>query len=197
MHCLIALSVEYFIRSHYGAARWHAIRAAVGADLQCEGVGAPELWLKNDQSDLFQRVADQLGQRRERLLDDLGAWLARIESVSKILRFMGSDYVELLHALEELPARLQMLLPEFDMPGLTVEARSPHDIQIKIGPGADFWPLLLGGVLRGMASDYGIYALFLVGPDSITVDLAADAHSGPVPGSFPAQNMVGHDDFWH
>lgn len=169
MHRLIILSVEYFIRSHYGAARWRAIRSAIGALPDAKGWQGP---------DPFRHIADQLGQPYERLLDDLGAWLARIGPLRELLRFMGGDYVEFLHALEDLPSRMRMLLPEFDMPELRVQIRGRHGLQVIFEPGAAFWPGLLGGVLRAMADDHGTYALIAMEEDGISVDLVAVMQQG-------------------
>lgn len=187
MHRLIILSVEYFIRSHYGAARWRVIRSAIGALPEPRGWHGP---------DPLRQIANQLGQPYERLLDDLGAWLARIGPMRQLLRFMGDDYVEFLHALEELPARMRMLLPEFNMPKLQVQARGRHGLQVIVGPGAEFWPLLLGGVLRAMADDHGMHALITVEKDEIAIDLVAGLRPGEA--GFPLRaGWAGGDDCRH
>ncbi len=104
-----------------------------------------------------------LGRERSDLLEDFGTFVvseSTLQSVRKLLRFGGENYVEFLHSLEDVHDRAKIALPDLDVPQFELEARSDTEFVVnyrfeKLGMGAVFL-----GLLRGMADDYG--ALILI-----------------------------------
>lgn len=104
-----------------------------------------------------------LGRDRSDLLEDFGTFVvseSTLQSVRKLLRFGGENYVEFLHSLEDVHDRAKIALPDLDVPQFELVVRSETDFVLnyrfeKLGMGAVFL-----GLLRGMADDYG--ALILI-----------------------------------
>lgn len=104
-----------------------------------------------------------LGRERSDILEDFGTFVvseSTLQSVRKLLRFGGENYVEFLQSLEDVHDRAKIALPDLDVPQFELETRSATEFVLhyefeKLGFGAVFL-----GLLRGMADDYG--ALILI-----------------------------------
>jgi hypothetical protein len=104
-----------------------------------------------------------LGRERSDLLEDFGTFVVSettLQSVRKLLRFGGENYVEFLQSLEDVHDRAKIALPDLDVPQFELESHSENQFVLnyrfeKLGMGAVFL-----GLLRGMADDYG--ALILI-----------------------------------
>jgi hypothetical protein len=104
-----------------------------------------------------------LGRDRSDLLEDFGTFVVSettLQSVRKLLRFGGENYVEFLQSLEDVHDRAKIALPDLDVPQFELESHSENQFVLnyrfeKLGMGAVFL-----GLLRGMADDYG--ALILI-----------------------------------
>jgi len=176
MHGLINRSIQHFLRATYGTDLWQAVAEAVGAP-----VSGFEALLQYDDAltlAMLDEAAARLDKPAEALLEDLGAFLVTLEPLRRLLRFGGVDYAEFLLSLEELPARAHMALPDLEMPRITITKASATDGRLTLAvqgrvPG---WGLVLAGLLRSMADDYGALALIEILPlgacrDHIAVDL--------------------------
>jgi hypothetical protein len=117
--------------------------------------------------DITDRVIDALtrvlGRERADVLEDFGTFVvseSRLQSVRKLLRFGGDNYVEFLQSLEDVHDRAKIALPDLDVPNFELQTHSDTQFTLhyefdKLGFGAVFL-----GLLRGMADDYG--ALILI-----------------------------------
>lgn len=81
-----------------------------------------------------------------------------VEAIRRLLRFSGVDFVDFLHALEDLPDRARLAVAELDLPSLSLHAHGAglYRLEVEHGdPGGLRFGHVLMGVLRAMADDYG------------------------------------------
>jgi hypothetical protein len=174
MHGLINRSIQRFLRDTYGPELWQTVAEA--AAVPAAGF---EAMLQYDDAltvAMLRVAADRLGKPQEALLEDLGTYLVTLEPLRRLLRFGGVDYADFLMSLEELPARGRMALPELDLPQLALAAAAEGRLVLMVRAGVPGWGLVLSGLLRAMADDYGALALIELGAaadgqDRISVDL--------------------------
>ena len=182
MHGLMLRSLQGYVKDTFGTASWAAIirDAAVPVDTF-------EPMLRYDPA-LVDRVADaaarQLDRPPEALWDDLGTYLVTnpsYEAVRRLLRFGGGTYTDFLHSLEDLPGRSRLALPELQVPDLLLEELAPDRFTLTCRFHVRAASLILLGMMRAMADDYG--ALILIDltsggcEDTISVHLLDVSHA--------------------
>jgi hypothetical protein len=180
MHGLINRSIQHFLRDTYGAPLWQAV-----AEVACVPAAGFEAMLPYDDGLTFAMLdaaADRLGKPRAALLEDFGAFLVTLEPLRRLLRFGGVDYADFLVSLNELPARGRMALPELDLPHLTLSAEPDGRLSLRVQGQVPGWGLVLAGLLRAVADDYGALALIDRVPlddgrDLVTVHLLDESHA--------------------
>lgn len=175
MHGLINRSIEGFLRHTYGDGVWRSVAHAVGADPR--GFHTVRDYPDALSEALITHAARQLNKPQTDLLEDLGAWLAQLESIRRLLQFSGRDFREFLLSLEELPGRAHMLVPGLQMPAIEVRAQTSGQVQIVIPDGHGLWRSVIAGLARAMADDYGALGLIAVDDDTISVQISDDAFS--------------------
>jgi len=159
MHGLVNRAIEEFARETYGDAFWRDVvrRADLGAG-HFEAMMSYEPRLTRQAVD---GLAGALGKPREEMLEDVGTYLvsgAGAGAVRRLLRFSGTDFVDFLHALDDLPARARLAVPDLDMPDLVLREHTPRTFGVTVrtpaGTGIRFGHVAMG-LLRAMADDYG------------------------------------------
>lgn len=173
MHGLINRSIEGFLRDVYGDGAWRDVAEAAQVDPRgfqtlCDSPDAVS-------QALIGQAAARLEKPEAELLEDLGAWLAGMESIRRLLRFSGRNFPEFLHRLEELPGRAHMVLPDLGMPALTVTLEEGDWLAIALPEGAEGWGAVIAGLIRAMADDYGALGLILADGRRIRVQVPDDA----------------------
>lgn len=167
MHGLINRAVEEFARATYGEAVWATTATAVGVDprgFEIMDHGEAEVTGR-----LIAALAAQLDRSPRDLAEDLGAWVAQLAPMRRLLRFAGSDFAAFMMSLEELRDRGQMVVRRLSLPMLSV-APTPSGWEVH----SDCEPLWLhavAGMLHAMADDYGVLAVIEVGQGRIQVDV--------------------------
>lgn len=172
MYGLVNKSVQAFLRDNYGPAHWGRVARRIGL-----GPDGFEAMLRYDDEltgMLIREAGLMLDRPRAVLLEDIGAYLATLEPVRRLLRFGGADYREFLISLEELRDRGRMALGDLDLPELILRAQPGGRFEVHVrgrmpGDGAG-WGAVVAGLLRAMADDYGALALIEM--------LPAPAHEG-------------------
>lgn len=173
MHGLINRSIESFLRDSYGEVAWSAIAARLPVDpagFEPFRHYPDALTLR-----LIAVAGEVLTKPEAEFLEDVGAWLARTEPARRLLRFSGTDFADFVLALEELPGRAHLVLPDLEMPRISVTAEGEGQFHVQITHALPEWRSLIAGVLRAMSDDYGALALIVDEGSAIAVDVSAEA----------------------
>jgi len=165
MNSLINRGIEEFLRSTYGEG---LVQAVVQDDHSPTGMIAP-LGAGFGPAALH-RAALRLSKPFTEMIEDLGAWMTRIEPVRRLLRFSGRDFKDFLLRLEELPGRAHLVLPSLQVPRLQIEA-SENSVWVTMLDPDDHWRFVLVGLIRGMADDYGALCLITTENSLIRIDI--------------------------
>ncbi|MCQ0971840.1 heme NO-binding domain-containing protein [Paracoccus sp. TK19116] len=173
MHGLINRSIEGFLRGTYGDAFWLGVAEASGIDAR--GFQTMRDYPDAISHALINQAALRRNKPEAEMLEDLGAWLAQIEPVRRLLRFSGRDFQEFLHSLDELPGRAQMVIPSLGMPRIRVTAGEGEDTHVAMTGCFAEWRSVMAGLIRAMADDYGALGLILVEGEAVVVRISDDA----------------------
>ncbi len=172
MHGLINRSLQSFMTDSYGAEAWQAIAAHAGAP----GEGFEAMLHYDDAltSSVLDAASAHLSTTRATLLEDMGTYLVshpRMHSLRRLLRFGGVGFVEFLHSLDRLPERARLAVPDLEMPALELEDHGNGSFSLAVRFDEPGFGLLLLGLLRAMADDYGALACLehRSGPDRAEV----------------------------
>ena len=159
MHGLINQAIEHFARDTYGDGFWENLCA--GQEL---GFTAFEAMLSYA-PDVTEKVLDGLAQTlhkpREEVLEDIGTYLVSSQSsgaLRRLLRFSGTDFIDFLYSLDDLPARVRLAVPELDLPPLELREHAACRFSLAVrtsGPLHNRFGHVMLGLLRAMADDYG------------------------------------------
>ena len=157
MHGLVNRSIQTFLRDTYGSDLWQKVAAQAG--VPAHGFEAMLTYPDEMTESLLSCAAGELDKPLAVLLEDFGTHLASVEALRRLLRFSGAEYADFIEAIEELPGRAQLAVPEIDLPVLDLQSDAPGCYSLTAsGLRSGFAPVL-AGVLRAMADDYGALAL--------------------------------------
>ncbi|SIO57335.1 Haem-NO-binding [Rhodovulum sp. ES.010] len=160
MQGLINRAIECFLRDTYGNDSWACVARAAGAD-----PGGFEPMMTYDDSvteALIAAACRQVDVPRDMLLEDLGTFLVSggsLEAVRRLMRFGGETFEEFLFSLDDLPDRVRLAVPDLHLPDLELAEGADSGYRLFCLGG---WPgveLVLLGMLRAMADDYGALAV--------------------------------------
>jgi len=183
MHGLINRSIQGFLRDTYGAATW--IRVAQEARLAFDNFEAMLVYDPALTEAVLAAAAKVLNRPRDSVMEDLGTYLVshpNTEALRRLLRFGGVTFEDFLHSLEDLPERARLALPDLDLPSLDLIELGPGEFCLHVAAPFGGVGLVLVGLLRAMADDYG--ALVLLdrtddgpGVEQISINLLDHSHS--------------------
>ena len=154
---IVNKSIQAFLCKHHGAPVWREV-----ADRLRLGPEGFEAMLRYDDgmTETLLTLAEGLtGKTREALLEDIGAEVAQTESLRRLLRFGGPDYLEFLFSLDDLQGRAQMALPELELPELTLQTEAQGRFTLLVRGRFPGWGAVMAGLMRAMADDYGALVL--------------------------------------
>lgn len=177
MQGFINKAIQCFARDMYGDGLWRQVTDSAGL-----GYSNFEAMLDYP-PDVTDRVLlelqSHLGKSRETLCEDLGTYLVshpNMEPLRRLLRFGGAGFEEFLQSLDELPDKARLALPEIALPSLTVRMIEPRLYCLQMGHGLPGFSLVMMGILRALADDYGALVLLEYVPghtrDEIHITLA-------------------------
>ena len=156
MHGLINRAVQSFYCNTYGQDRWLKVTEAAGLGF-CDF--EPMLVYDDAQSmRLLDAICTELGRSQVDVLEDLGTYLVshpQVESLRRLLRFGGVNYVEFLHSLDDLPDRVRLAVADLHLPPLELREHTQGHFSLTCKPGLPGFGSVLVGLLRAMADDYG------------------------------------------
>lgn len=163
MHGLINRAIEMFVRQTYGGKDWIALTKKL--DLGFTEFEAMLTYEDMVTMQVLEGLSDHLKKDQSDILEDIGTFLVShpsAESLRRLLRFSGRDFVEFLHSLEDLPARARLALDDLNLPQFELKEHNLDHFSVVIrdeiqGPVA-FGHVLLG-LLRALADDFGALVL--------------------------------------
>ncbi|WP_265499946.1 heme NO-binding domain-containing protein [Paracoccus beibuensis] len=165
MNRLVNRAIEEFLRSTYGEELVQALEDDATAEVRVPDDG------RMDTSALA-RAAKRLSKPFSEMLEDMGAWMTRIEPIRRLLRFSGRDFKDFLLRMDELPGRANLVLPMLPVPRLQVETSERGVRVMIIDPDPQLvWQFLFVGLIRGMADDFGALCLITNDEGSIRIDI--------------------------
>lgn len=160
MHGLINRSLENFLKLTYGAGLWQQVLHDLDPGFE---TFEPMLRYPDAMAQaLIDAAAAHLGKPRAGLLEDFGTFLiAHPQSwrLRRLMRFGGVDFDDFLHSLDDLQGRARLAVPDLDLPQLELADNGGGDFTLSCGGPWDGFGLVMMGVLRAMADEYGALVL--------------------------------------
>jgi hypothetical protein len=183
MHGLINKGLQGFLTETYGVDTWE--RIAVRAALAPEGFETLLIYDPAITMAVLDAAVGELGKPREVLLEDLGTYLVShptTEPVRRLLRFGGLDFADFMNSLDELPGRARLAVPDLRLPDIETMQVAPDAFVVVCWPSFAGFGLILTGLLRAIADDYGALAVIEFdgageSGERISVRLLSDDHS--------------------
>jgi hypothetical protein len=160
MHGLINRSLQSFLAGTYGAMVWQ--RVARAASLRPEGFEPLLTYDPALTEAVIAAAAKVLSKPRDAVLEDLGTYLVshpNTESLRRLLRFGGVNFVDFLHSIEDLPEHGRLGVPDLDLPEFNLVEVSDTAFTLHITPLFVGVGHVVVGLLRAMADDYGALVL--------------------------------------
>ncbi len=156
MHGLIYKTLQCFIEDTYGEGSWSEVARLGDIDPpEFEAMLHYEVGLTDR---LLDAAATHLCKPRDAILEDVGTYLVshpNTESLRRLLRFGGVNFNEFLHSLDDLPDRTRLAVPDLDMPELELIEFAQDRFSLRCTGQVAGFGLVLVGILRAMADDYG------------------------------------------
>jgi len=156
MHGLINKAIQAFVCSTYGVSRWRDITDS--AELGFSEFEAMLIYTDEQSQRLLTAMEQVLERPLPEMLEDMGTFLVanpQVESLRRLLRFGGVNYVEFLHSLDDLPDRVRLAVSDLRLPALELIETAPGQFQLLCQSGMPGYASVMMGVLRAMADDYG------------------------------------------
>jgi len=163
MHGLINRAIQSFTCHTYGKARWLAVTQAAG--LETADFEAMLIYDEDQSRRVLSALCADLGREESDVLEDLGTFLVanpNVESLRRLLRFGGVNYVDFLHSLDDLPDRVRLAVADLDLPRLELREYTEGQFSLTCQAGLQGYASVMLGILRAMADDYG--ALVMLEP---------------------------------
>lgn len=156
MHGLINRGLQCFVLRIFGADVWEDVCATAGLSF----TNFETMLFYDDlvTEQVLEAICKTTKRDRADILEDYGTFIVSEHStpaVRKLLRLGGNSYLEFLHSLEDVNDRVQIAIPDLELPIMALTVKSDHEFILsyefnKRGFGAVFL-----GLLRAMADDYG------------------------------------------
>lgn len=167
MHGIVNRAIEQFTRVTYGDAVWAAAAMSIGIDQR--GFALTRDYDDEITGRLMRELARRLSRSPRELAEDVGAWMSRIPSVRRVLRFAAPDFSRFILALPEINSRANMVVRGIRLPEIGVE--QDGESWTLTTEGERIWLHVLSGILHAMADDYGVLALIEVGEEGVRVSV--------------------------
>lgn len=170
MHGLINRSIQSFVSDTYGAPVWEEVSTA--ADLPPEGFEPMLIYDDTVTDSLLTQVSATLDKPEAALLEDLGTYLVSHPSgrgVRRLLRFSGETFADFLYALDDLPSRARLAMPDLEMPDLELREEAGGQFRLFVCSMHRGWGFVMMGLLRAMADDYGALVMMEMAPGASSI----------------------------
>lgn len=159
MHGLVNTSLQNFVADVYGDEVWRDVVGMAGLDF--DRFEAMLLYHDDITHSTLAAASARLGKSRDDLLEDMGIYLVshpNMGRIRRLLRFGGSDFVEFLESLDDLPERMRLAVPDLEMPRLRLSGQGQGKYHLRCGRKPEGTAQVILGALRAIADDYGALA---------------------------------------
>lgn len=174
MHGLYGKAFRCFVSDTYGPGTWSEV--AGGADLPPDGFDAMSAQTDTTILALVESAASVLDKSRGAILVDVGTYLVshpNTERLRRLLRFGGTDFVEFVHTVEDIPERARLAVPDLRLPTMSLAEEPPRYTLTVTSPRAGTGLVVLG-ILQAMADDYGALALLDYGGATVVGEVVTE-----------------------
>ncbi|WP_111732016.1 heme NO-binding domain-containing protein [Roseovarius amoyensis] len=159
MHGLVNQAIERFACETYDEGFWKDVcrRAGLGS---C-AFDAMQVYDGAITERVLDALFQTLGKGQDEVLEDIGTFLVSARAstaVRRLLRFSGTDFVDFLYSLDDLPARVRLAVPDLLLPQLELHEHAAHRFSLAVGATDGLrnrYGHVMLGLLRAMADDYG------------------------------------------
>ncbi len=156
MHGVVNKALERFTIDTYGFELWKkVVSACPHAVVFYE---AMLYYPDQDSYDLLNQLSGFLNKPNADLLEDMGTYLVvhrNQDGFRRLLRFGGADFRDFLFSLNEFNARIDLIMPDLNLPQINVVCGAENQISIRLAPSWFEFTYLCIGILHAMADDYG------------------------------------------
>lgn len=156
MHGLVNKLVQSFIEDTYGPDMWDVVVRE-----NKFGFRDFEAMLVYDDSVSDAAISGSarvLGKSADMLLEDIGTYLVtheNMDAVRRLLRFGGHTFEEFLHSLDDLPDRVNLAIPDLEMPQMELRDYTRCMMTLTCIWRKPGFGSVLMGMLRAIGDDYG------------------------------------------
>jgi hypothetical protein len=156
MRGLINKAIQSYLIDTFGQGTWIAVtqQAQLGFD-RFEAVLRYDAALTEN---VVQAASVVLNRPLSAILEDMGTYLVshpRNERLRRLLRFGGTDFLDFLQSIDDLPDRARLAIPHLHMPILKVDELSAEHFVVSCDTPMSGGGHILVGLLRAIADDYG------------------------------------------
>ena len=175
MHGLINRAIQCFVRDSYGEEAWLGVIRKV--DLEFVEFEAMLFYPDEMTGNVLDAVAGHLKRPRAEVLEDIGTYLVshrNMDTIARLLRFGGVEFVDFLHSLDELADRVQLAVPDLRLPAMQLRNHNLRRYSLSCECPIEGYANFVVGILRGMADAYGALAVFDIsaaGQSKATIDI--------------------------
>jgi hypothetical protein len=148
---LVNQAVEDLIRTHHGDAVWTAIRERAG--VRSESFLSMSEYPDSVTYDLVRAASEHLAQPPEAILEAFGEFWVLYTSkkgYGEMLEMAGSTLPEFLMNLDQLHARLGLLMPHLQPPSFVCSEVTDHALTLAYHSKRDGLAPMVIGLLRGL-----------------------------------------------
>ena len=159
VHGLKIRALQNFICATYGQECWQRIVRAAGAD--CADFNPFEVYSTAVANKLVKAATEVLSKSECDLAEDVGIYLASRDdrhAIYRLLRFGGSNFLEFLRSLDDLPARAQLAVNDFELPRLDLAEHDTEAMTLIVRGGERWMGGFFCGLVRAMADHFGALA---------------------------------------
>ncbi|PYC46799.1 heme NO-binding protein [Litorivita pollutaquae] len=164
MHGLINTALQSFTRDIYGDDAWAQVMNH--ADLGFSEFEAMLIYEDEQTCAVLGGLELVLRKPREEVLEDIGTYLVsnpKVESLRRLLRFGGVNFIEFLQSLDDLPGRARLAVSDLDLPVMELSEYSVEHYALTLGASSVGFGHVMLGLLRAMADDYGALVMMEYG----------------------------------
>ncbi|MDF1728366.1 MAG: heme NO-binding domain-containing protein [Sulfitobacter sp.] len=160
MHGLVNRGIQEFVCHTYGRARWIDVCREAGIDFT---EFEPMMRYDRPHTPALQGAMVAVLERPlVALMEDFGTYLVTdpaFPAVRRLLRFSGVGFQDFLHALDDLPDRVRLAVPDLRLPHLSLHSPCADRFLLRCAADMPGYGSVMTGILRAMADDYGALAL--------------------------------------